>query len=285
MTAQHPDEIEYAKPGLEYQGFRRKLRKLARLLENCASLKFRDANFADQLEAAVGKVPSSVDIAEDLELIRDDARNIVRAERDRRHTQFGTVLAAFVRGIRERGVIAREYEKSWRVGKLEIELQAERSRARVLYNREVVIPWRGISAASDFDELLAKGLERLDAVALPTPDLVEIVPAAFEWAARQRSTNRVAALDFLSELRLELVRGELRDRGPGVKIKRAEFPLWALYYNLDLYRALGDQVPVGSRISFETGDQQTVSQTLGIRLGGLYADSDYQVFSYVGRSA
>lgn len=263
---------------------KRDARALLRPLEALSKLRASSASFVDDLTKALKKLPVPDAFADAVEELRGHAGDLLEAERRLRTEQFGRVEAAYIARVREEGKKLREFSSSWRIGPIELELNREQSKARVLYNKEEVIGWKPVAAAEDLEDLEAKARAQLEKQALSEDELVGVVAAAFRRGRAERRSapnpDLVPIHDLLREIRLELARRELSGSKPGRRLKTADFPMWALLYNLDCYRTISGRSGDGGLVGFQTGSMQEQQKGLGALLNGLDAVQDYRVFCY-----
>lgn len=270
----------------EFKDIQKEFRSLAKILARFGELKGQKADFTDELEKALSKIPDGATLGRAVEELKARAERVLSGVRSERRAAFGATVTAFLKGARERGVGTRDLGNSWRIGPLMLELQPEQGRGRVLYNHDVVVPWSRVGAPEDLEALERQGMEKLERAALAPEDLPDIVAAAFRRAEGEtatggsRQSGLVPVMSLLKELRLELARRELASGSPGKKLRTADFPLWALLYNLDRYRTLGESTSGHQRVAFQTGSQAEVAKGHGVTLNGLTAEQEYKVFCY-----
>lgn len=261
-------------------------KRLASTLTALASVKSASKTFLADLRKAVNRLPDGRDAAQAVDGIREQAVEFLEAETARRAKAFRALEAAFIRDARDRGLPTREFDSSWRVGPLEVQVQREDSRARCVYNREPVVPWTAVVAEGDLMAVFEKGIAMLERSAIPEVELIALVSRAFDDAIRTttetlRARGLVPVHDLLRSFRLERIRDELSRSRPGTALRNHDFPLWAQLHNLDRYREATPRVDGGSVVSFQTGSQQ--EQGKSITLNGLNATNDYQTYVYAVR--
>jgi hypothetical protein len=261
--------------------------KLAKPLEAVSKLKPGDAEALIKLEAAMKSLTGGTDFGHALDEIVGRAQAVLDEACKMRVQAFGRLETAFIKAVETEGKSVRELDNGWRIGGLELQVEREQSRARILVNREVVLNWAPIQGPDDLPKLVNTANALLEKAALPEQELAGLFYAAYEVArdARRRqglpAFHRVPALQLYREFFLTLVRREVEANKPGKKIGTVELPLWAFLYNLDRYRALGAAVPEELRLSMETGSQKEVAQGMGLVINGLDARRDYQVICYI----
>lgn len=260
---------------------------LSKPLEAIAKLKPGDAEALDRLQKALASLPTGEQLGHALNELRVRAETTLRDARAARAESFRRHEADFVREQRAAGTPVRESgSDSWRVGPLELELQREASKARLLYNRDPVTAWKPIGSREDLNGLVAAAHKNLEGAALPADALPELLWDAYEHlrrsAARQDAgAVRVPLNEFFREVRVALTRHELRSGKPDRKLTRTELPRWAFLYNLDRYRRMLPELPAERRLGFETGSQHDHQKGMAMVMNGLDANADYKSYCYV----
>lgn len=240
----------------------------------------------DKIDAALKKLPEGDTLGKLIDELREKINNFINEARRERALSFKRFEADFVRTAREQKYI-REMDQGWRVGALEIQVKRERSQIRLLYNEEVIIRWQPVGNRQDIDKAEERAMAMLNGAKLPANMLVEVFWNAYEQAEESRKKagkaygQLVPILDFYQEVRLALIRYQLKGKKPDKKLSYAEFPRWAFLYNLDHYRLLVSNVPEEKRLGFQTGSQGDVSSGMGVVINGLDAREDYKVVCYV----
>lgn len=261
--------------------------KLAKPLEAISKLKPGDAETLIKLEAALKALASGAAFGSALDEVAGRASALVAEARKARVQAFGRLETAFIKSAEAEGKSIRELDNGWRIGGLELQVEREQSRARVLLNREILLSWAPIQDSADLPNLVGTAAALLEKAALPEQELISLFFEAYEVArdARRRhgapAFHRVPVLQLYREFHLARARRELEAGKPGKKISTLEVPLWAFLYNLDRYRALGAAVPEEQRLGMETGSQKEASSGMGVVINGLDARRDYQVICYI----
>ena len=273
-------------PDERFKAVHLEAKRLASTLTALASVKSASKTFLADLRKAVDRLPDGRDAAQAVDGIREQAVEFLEAETARRAKAFRVLEAAFIRDARDRGLPTREFDSSWRVGPLEVQVQREDSRARCVYNREPVVPWTAVANEGDLMAVFEKGVAMLERSAIPEVELIALVSRAFDDAIRTttetlRARGLVPVHDLLRSFRLERIRDELSRSRPGTALRNHDFPLWAQLHNLDRYREATPRVDGCSVVSFQTGSQQ--EQGKSITLNGLNATNDYQTYVYAVR--
>lgn len=271
----------------ELRALQRDARALIKQLEPFAKLKPGDAKALAELERATAALPPAAGVAAAVEELRARAEGTLKAGRASRTEGFRRVEADFIRDRREAGETTREAgNSSWRIGRLELEVDRARAQARALYNRQVVCPWLPVAEIEDMKRLLATASKHLDDAALPDDALMAVLTDAYDHLrSRARRTDasgvRIPLPDFYREVRVALARHELTTGKADRKLARAEFPMWAFLYNLDRYRRLANALPAEQRLNFETGSQHDHQKGIAMIVNGLDAKDDYKSYCYV----
>lgn len=260
---------------------------LAKHLEAIAKLRPSDPKALDVLEKAITSLPPSATLAGALEELRDRASRVLSAARAARGDGIRRIEADYVRSRKAAGDPVREAgSSSWRLGKIELEVDRGRARARALYNHEVVVPWCPIARPEDLQKLVTDADKRITDAAIPEETLARAFSEAYDHLRRTTPSKasqatRVALKDFYREVRVVLARHELLEGKPDKKLARPELPLWAFLFNLDRYLKRAPALPAHQRLTFETGSQTDHGRGLAMVVNGLDANGDYKTYCYV----
>ncbi len=270
-----------------FKSLQRDAQEIAKQFDAIVKLKPSDPEALDQLYKALAKLPSSEQLTLAVDELRSRGDSFLKSARASRADSFKRHEADFVRTMKgKEGTSIRESgNNAWRVGPLELEVDRESSRARVLYNREVVAPWKPVSSEEDIQKLRDGALKQLEASAIPDDTLPDLMWEAYEHLTRNGKRQhtgsvRVPLGELFRELRVALTRHELRGK-PDRKLSRIDLPRWAFLYNLDRYRRLLSDLPPERRLSFETGSQHDHQRGLAMVVNGLDASRDYKSFCFV----
>ncbi len=270
----------------EIKAVQRDANSLIKRLQPLAKLKSADPKVIDALTRALATLPSSSEVGAAVDELRGRSEKIVRQAGSQRAALTRTIEAEFIRKRRESGDAVREAgEAAWRVGSIEIQFDREQARARVLYNREQLLPWAATRHLEDVEELANKAQQKLRSATIPDESLADVFSGAYEYLAskarnQMSGSYRAPLPEFYREVRVALARHELSNGKAERKLESADFPLWAFLYNLDRYRALAD-LPAERRLNFETGSQSDHQKRMAMTVNGLDAASDYKSYCYV----
>lgn len=258
---------------------------LAKQFESIARLKASDPEVLDKLHKALAALPSGDQIAGAAAELKSRGEKKVNELRARRASEFRRHEADFIRAAKAANQTVREVGgNTWRVGRLELELQREASRARVLYNREPISKWTPIARREDIEKLLSSGERSLESAAIPDETLSGVLWEAYEHLRRTIGRNapdaRIPLNELFREARVALARHELRGGRPDRRLSRTELPLWAFLYNLDRYRRLLPTLSGEHRLTLETGSQQDIKKGLAMLVNGLDPAEDYKSYCY-----
>lgn len=284
MTQQAQTDL-FDEPGA-LKGLQRDAQTLAKQFEPLAKLKPGDADALEVLEKALKALPTGQQIGVAVDELRSRGSAALAAARSTRADSFGRLEAEFIRHQRESGALLRESgNSSWRVGPVELELQRESSRARVLYNREAITAWKAVGSREDLERLLSGAIKNLESASLPESELPEVLWDAYEHLRRTHTRSdaghvRVPLLDLFREVRVVLARHELRSGKPDRKLTRTDLPRWAFLYNLDRYRRMLPNLPADRRLSLETGSQHDHQKGRAMVVNGLDPNEDYKPYCY-----
>jgi hypothetical protein len=260
-------------------------RQLAKALDSIAKAKLAATTGVGDFAKAVAKLPPAETLAEAVADFQTRATASVGAVLRGRRDAFKRIEAEYVRSQQSEGRAIQEFDAGWRVGPVYLELRRESAEARALYNREVVIKWRPITAADDLAKLEKDALADLENWRLPEDRLVEAFHEAVVEVVRRRgktngSARNVPIREWLTEVRLVLARADLQGSKFDRKLRYAEFPTHGMLYNVDQYRARGSSIPQDRRVGFETGSQAEQSRNLGVVTNGLRPNDPYKVYCY-----
>jgi hypothetical protein len=248
---------------------RKKAKQLSEKLGRIAKIKGGHLKDAEQLELALHQLPPADAYEAATEEIREQAQAWIAEVRRDQVRSFNSHLSEYLQKVRDGGEQMRETAKGWRVGLLELEVSPESGRARALYSREEVVGWRDVRLAGDFERLARDARQKLAKAEINERTLPDVMWQAYD--ARRPSggrSSRVKLTDFFEELRVVLVRGEVKG-SPHKKLRFAEFPRWAALYNMDRYLAIASSVSEEKRLVPETGSQADIQRGLGWLLNGL----------------
>jgi hypothetical protein len=246
-----------------------------------ASVKGKGGGAVASLERAIEALGDPATVADALAAAVTQAKDIVDAANNRRAAAFGAAMSEYLRGL---GSNSRETAVGWRVGLLELEKRSEDGSLRACYNRAVVVDWAPIREASDVGEFVQRAEELLRKAEVPEDRLGPVFSDAFRHASQQAKDGRVVLRDFLSELRVALVRDALQGKRRADARSALDLPPAALLYNTDRYRAMSSRLPADERLRFETGGQRE-TQRIGVVLNGLDPARHYESYCYVRRGA
>ena len=259
-------------------------RDLAKPLLQLSEVRLNGSGGLEELEKKLKAVPESVLFAAEVDRLREATEQAISKEKRRRVEGFRRAEAAFINNLKKNDVEFKEFDSSWRIGSLQLEVDRDRARVRVLYNREEVIRWKTIAEEAEFRKIFDEGNAKLEAFRIEDQLLVDslwVACCALRDVGKKdgKAKTLVPIRDLYPELRIALVRQQLGKGNPGKKLKYVEMPKWALLYNLDCYQALPPSIKSGRTITFTTGSQvQTAS---GLTLGGLRPKSSYKVYCFV----
>jgi hypothetical protein len=248
---------------------RKQAKQIADAFSRVAKVKGGHAKDAEQLELALQQLPAADLYATVKAEIDRKAEAWIRDTRQNQAKLFNTHLSGFVRGAQDTGETLRETGKGWRVGALELEARADGARCRALYSGEEIVGWKAIRSTENIEHLVRDARTKLKKAEIDAKLLPEIMWEAYE--ARRPSSgqsSRVKLIDFFEELRIALVRREIKGAAHK-RLRFGEFPRWMALYNMDRYLAIASTVPQGRRLVPETGSQVDVQKGLGCLLNGM----------------
>jgi hypothetical protein len=241
----------------------------------------------EQLQMALEQLPPKETIEAVVDDVRQRGADVVRAVGAARGTEFRKIEAAYINKERDAGEAIRELNSGWRLGALELEVDRERSRARLLFSKEVVVPWSAIGSIDDLQSLVVEGRKKLKSAEMTDASLIRTFWDAYVYlrATKKGAAGkppRVSLRDFYREVRVAWIRDELLDqKRPAKKIARTDLPSWAFLYNLSRYYQLREAVPASQRLALETGSQQDYAKGLGMIITPLDSTQDQKTYCYV----
>lgn len=262
-------------------------RKLGRQILALGAIKPAAADAVEQVEKALNRLPPGETIGRAIDELRPQLNDALARTLQERVRGFRHIESAFIQQVRDRGEYIREQNEGWRIGPLEFEFRRSVAQARALYNHEELVRWTAVADATDLEKIEARGRALLERSALPDDLLIAVLWDAYlraraeHGAQRRQAPEIVPILAFYAEVRIALVRADLRSKRPDGKIAHAEMPRWAFAYNLDRYRALGSHVPEEQRLGFMTGSQSESTRRQCVTLNGLDASQDYKQMCHV----
>lgn len=260
-------------------------------LQAIAKTKPNNPDALDALEKALEQLPPSDRIGAAIEEQRRALQTLVSSIRGARVEEFRRGEAEFVRAAREAGTHCREQNEGWRIGPLSWQFRRSESKARVLYNHEVLIDWEPIVGAEGFARLESRAIKQLESAAMSDELLTSVFWAAYnEERTRREAQNAskpgvIPILDFYRAVRASLTWHELLGQRPDRRLKFGELCRWQFLYNLDRYRSLSRAMPADRRLSFQTGSQQQDARGQCVTVNGLEADGDYKTMCFVAGPA
>jgi hypothetical protein len=278
---------EVSNPGAPYERWKtikRGLSALAQQFTAAAKIDLEKPSGLADLDQYLKKLPPTEVLASKIDELRSQATQAAQEEKKRRTHGFGAVESEFIQLVKASHPL-REKDSGWRIGPLEVEVNRDIAKARVLYNHDEIVPWRGVGSAHDLKRLFEDGLKKLESAKWDEERFSKLLQRAFDAVSRKAHgadpQPRVPIAELHRQVRLELVSDELQHK-PDKKLTDTAFPRWAFAYNLDLYRRRNEEA--GSQLLFETGSQQE-QRTLGYSLNGLDAEEDTKTFCFMRRNA
>lgn len=259
---------------------------LLKPFEELRRLKATDADLPGALARAAARLPAPEAASKAVADLRERGERTAHEMQVDRERSFGATLSAFIRDQRDK-VGANETHDGWRVGRLEIGLRKDAALARTLYNHEALTEFRPIDSTEALQRLVQESEARLEKATLPDEVVIEVFWRAYRYLRAERKRTGKARADevpireFYAEVRVALVRQELRTGKANRKLAWAEFPEWAFLYNLDRYLALATKVPGDRRLRPQTGSQAEEARRMGMTVGGLKPTQDYKSYCYV----
>jgi len=209
----------------------------------------------------------------------------IKERLDERLQSFKKLEAAYLRGVKEKGVTFREAgEGRWRVGILLLETNPLRGAARFSFNREPLTKWTTVDGPETLQVMEKEAHALLQKSSLPQEQLLSYMWIAYKEAVvrlddqvkGQRVYIRSVASKFLALM------AEDKELAKTLNLKTDEPPLWPFLYNLDRYRLVSPSAfPAGKRLALQTGSQQEATQGHGLTINGLLPDDDYKTMCYV----
>src|SRR5262245_33694148 len=122
--------------------------------QDLARIKSDTAKAPEQIDKALEKIPAATETIASIENVLSRLRSVVALGKAKREETFRRVEAEFIR-TRRQEVSVRELDQGWRVGHLELAVNRILGKARVLFNREVVVDWSFVATVQDFEQIIA----------------------------------------------------------------------------------------------------------------------------------
>lgn len=244
----------------------------------------------DQLQLALETVPTSETLRTAIDEIKTKAGALVSSATAKRSSEFRKIEAAFISSERERGTNIRESNNGWRIGPLELEVDRDRGTARILFSKEVLVTWKKIADPADLQSAIAQANSMLEKAAIPDDSIARVFWDAYSHLLSgakngAKSPARVQLRDFYRELRVSLVRNELRSaKQSDKKLASADFPKWAFAFNLSRYAQKRESIDPQMLLTFETGSQQDYGRGLGVVVTPLESAQDAKNYCYIFHS-
>lgn len=253
--------------------------RVARMLDSVKTVKAGGPDAVEALDAALKRLPQGDTIGQAVEDLRRRGEDIVKRARMHRGEAFRRAEAEFIRSVRDDGRAVRELDSGWRIGCVELEVQREQGRIQFRYNHQVVQEWAAAGSREEIQRLEESALACLKKAAIVEASLAAVFWDAYTQARRRHPQGSVPMTEFYPEVRIALVRRELAERKPDMRLTSVDLPRWAFLYNVDRYRALRN-VPSEQRLAFEPGNQAE-TRRIGMPINGLDARQDTRMICYV----
>lgn len=262
-----------------------KFSKIERIVSDFKKISFNDVDSIEKLEKYIQKIPEPSDLNLYFEDLKKEIQTHVVEAKRVRSNNFRKAFNDYINWIQEEKRPYRIMDKNiMRVGVLEVQTNPKDYSVRFLFNKQVLMSGKKIRSADEIKKYEQECLEMLKKAEIPEKDIENIFYNAYRSilrAKRKENTynhNFVPISQFYKDVQIELFKNQLENKKPGSNIS-IEFPVWALLYNLDLYRKMKNTSDE-KRIFFETGNQAE-TQKNGVVLNGLDPHSDYKMFCYI----
>lgn len=261
-----------------------KFYKIDKLVSDFKKINVNDQDSLEKLEKYIQKIPEPSELSLYFEDLKKHLQTHVVEAKRVRSKNFKKVFNDYINWIQEENKPYRIMDTNvLRVGVLEIQSNPKEFFVKFLFNKQVLMSGKNIRSMDEIKKHEEECLGMLKKTEIPEKDIENIFYNAYKSALaakkKEKSNNQnfVPIVQFYKYVQIELFKNQLENKKPGSNIS-IEFPVWALLYNLDLYRKMKSIDE--KRIFFETGNQAE-TQKSGVVLNGLDPHSDYKMFCYI----
>ncbi|MCC4766556.1 hypothetical protein FXW07_07980 [Methanosarcina sp. DH1] len=262
-----------------------KFSKIEKMVSDFKKINFNDADSIEKLEKYIQKIPELSDLNLYFEDLKKELQTHVVEAKRVRSNNFRKAFNDYINWIQEEKRPYRIMDKDiLRVGVLEVQTNPKDYSVSFFFNKQILMSGKKIRSEDGIIKYEQECLEMLKKAEIPEKDIENIFYNAYGSALRakkKKSTynhNFVPIIQFYKNIQIELFKNQLENKKPGSNIS-IEFPVWALLYNLDIYRKMKN-ISDEKRIFFETGNQAE-TQKNGVVLNGLDPHSNYKMFCYI----
>jgi hypothetical protein len=261
-------------------------KQLKEQLKACGDLLRADCGTPEGLAAlrkALGRMDRAAFGAGSLGQTLQRIEDVLARVTDQFEQRFRTAEAAFLRGFRESGRIAREMAYGWRLGCFELKLDRRRCYASILYDGLPVFKDRPVASSDDLVRLVEDSEAQMRADPLDPDAVASVIHDAFDYLLAlqrgQQATDRVSLEKLIAEFRVAEYRFRLGSRRASAAdaFYREE---WRIRYALDRYFWEGTSA---RRLRLVTGSQME-TKAHGVLLGGLSPSHELSMYCYAARA-
>jgi hypothetical protein len=262
--------------------------KIVKKIDGIKYIKPQNPKFLEKLEAYQKSLPRGSDIGPLLDGISFRLRDYIEEKKQYRAKNFQPLINEFLESLRTKQRDYRIIENTlFRVGWFEMETQPVNGTIRILFDKNVILPWRPVHNLGEIESCFQECTNQLKDVEIPIDKFSNMLYQCYqrlrtEQEKKRKPNSRFVLLKSIhEEMLIELFRTQVKGKkNLNVKFKDIFFPEWAYQYNLERYRSQMSEIPDEKRLLFETGSQAD-TEKFGIVLNGLSAQSDYKKFCYI----
>lgn len=268
----------------DYKFLGKQWRALSRPFTQLGKARLDTLDGLDEIEKQLKKMGSGELVSNEIVKLLQATARAVHEEKKRRAESFNRSVTTFILELKREGEECKEIDSSWRIGPLELVIDRKQPLIKFRYNAIDVSSLEPVLDHEDLRKKWGQALQTLKGTRIEEKLLVDSLWNAYQaiqekYKKKNLARRNVPLGELYPEMRVELVRLELKEGKAGKKIKHGVLPEWAFCYNLDLYRALPTSTKLEKVLSFETGGQR--EQSKAMTLNGLDPTQPYKSFNYV----
>lgn len=266
----------------EFKQLQKELKAVTQHIDSLKKITPTKTESLIEIEKSLRMLPPSDTIGRAIEEWRQKAQSLIERVKQQNKEAFNKILADFIREEQAKDISTREFDNSWRIGSLEIQLRREQSQVQIAYNQQIIVKWFTISSLEDIRKNYDNSMRKLKESTVPFEILIDIFWDSYEylrWQQKKKTLDHselVPLKNFFYEVQLFLRRKAKKDN---ISLPK-EFTMWAFLYNLDLYRSRASDISDEKRLGCQTGSQAE-SARMGIVTNGLDAIHDYKTYCYI----
>ena len=256
--------------------------KLMRMLDGIKSLNTRDPDFISKLIKYQKNLPSEEIIQKQIENYRNSISDYIACAEKHRISHFNEYYNQFVETLQKNQVKYRIISKNIRVEEVEIQIDQQRAKIRVCYNKSAICPWSNVWDASGFDKIYSDSINKLTKSKISDNILSEIFLISYQNIRNAQKLDGKPNFELVpiykihEEMILGLLRNQMKGKnGLEKRYKEIYFPEWAFKYNLDNLKNHLKNLPSEKQVIFKTGSQAETEKN-GVIMNGLNPFDEYK---------